>query len=262
MELGIKGRRALVTGASRGIGLAIARALAGAGVDVALIARDAPRLERYAAELRAQHGVRAVGLAGDLSTLDGVRTAASAAQAALGAIDILVNNAGAIPAGPLESLSDEALRQAWDLKLFGYVRMARELLPGMRERRFGRIVNVIGLAGRQPSAGYLWGGPANAALMNFTKGLAQAVGRDGIRVNAINPGPIATERWTEMMRVAAERSGRDLASLEASAAAGVPLGRIGQPDEVADLALFLCSERAGFLHGALIDLDGGLCAAL
>ena len=262
MELGIRGRRGLVTGASRGIGRGIARTLAAEGVNLALVARDVDALDALADELASEFDIQCVGIAADLAQVTGIEHATREAESGLGGIDMLINNAGAIPAGTLDSVSDEDLVAAWDLKLLGYIRLARVLVGPMRERGWGRVINVIGLAGKQPSAGYIWGGPANAALMNFTKGLAQTVAGDGIRVNAINPGPIATERWTTMLEVAAKRSGRPLDEIIKGAASSVPLGRVGEVDEIADLVAFLCSERAGFLHGAVIPMDGGMCAAL
>ena len=262
MELGIRGRRALVTGASRGIGLAVAEGLAAEGVDVALVARSRDLLERAAGAIEDGQGVRAVAVVADLSGLDGVRAAAREAAAALGGVDILINNAGAIPVGSLSALEDSEVLAAWDLKLHGYVRMARELLPAMQEQGWGRIVNIIGLAGKQPSAGYIYGGTANAALMNFTKGLALAVAKDGVLVNAINPGPIATDRHTEMNQARAREAGLALEEIEARQSRAVPMGRVGRPQEVADLAVYLSSERCGFVHAAVVPVGGGLGASL
>ena len=148
----------------------------------------------------------------------------------LGRADILVNNAGAIPAGTLESIDDETWRTAYDLKLWGYIRLSRALLPAMKRRRSGAILNIIGNAGRQPSAGYIAGGPANAALMNVTKGLAAEAGPHGVRVNAINPGPIRTERRIAMNAVRAREQGLSPEDAERGAARGIPLGRVGPPE--------------------------------
>jgi NAD(P)-dependent dehydrogenase (short-subunit alcohol dehydrogenase family) len=198
MDLGLRGRTAVVTGASKGIGLAIAEGLAAEGVHLAIAARGREALEQAARRLADTHGVRVEPFAADLSTEAGVAGLADFALATFEQIDILVNNAGAIPAGTITSLDDETWRRSYDLKLWGYIRLARALLPGMRARRRGAILNIIGNAGRQPSAGYIAGGPANAALMNFTKGLAAEAGPDGVRVNAINPArsaPSGSGRW-------------------------------------------------------------------
>lgn len=257
MELGLRGKTAVVTGGSKGIGLATARALAAEGVSLAIAARGREALERAAREIADAHGVQVEPYAVDLSDAGGVRGLGDFAVERLGRVDILVNNAGAIPAGTIDSLDDETWREAYELKLWGYIRLTRALLAGMRQRRSGAIVNIIGNAGRQPSAGYIAGGPANAALMNFTKGLAAAVGPEGIRVNAINPGPILTERLRAQAERRARDSGRDVAEVEAQQAHGIPLGRVGLPEEVASVAVFLASDAASFVHGAIIPVEGG-----
>lgn len=257
MELGLRGKRAVVTGASKGIGLAIARALAAEGVSLVINARGAELLERVAHELADAHSVSVEPFAADLAHADAVQGLATFASERLGGVDILVNNAGAIPAGTLATIDDELWRSAYDLKLWGYIRLSRALLPAMQTRRSGTVLNIIGNAGRQPSAGYIAGGPANAALMNFTKGLAAAVGPDGVRVNAINPGPIRTERMRAMAEQRAQASGEPLATVEAAQARGIPLGRVGTPEEVANVAVFLVSDAASYVHGAIIPVEGG-----
>jgi NAD(P)-dependent dehydrogenase (short-subunit alcohol dehydrogenase family) len=262
MELGLRGKTAVVTGANKGIGLAIALALAAEGVDLAIAARGSDLLERAAREIADAHGVRALPYAADLSTRDGVTGFAEFAMDAFGRVDILVNNAGAIPGGTIESLDEDTWRNAYDLKLWGYIRMARALLPQMQQRRSGAVLNIIGNAGRQPSAGYIAGGPANAALMNFTKGLAMAVGPEGIRVNAINPGPIRTDRIHQLAEQQAKARGITVEEAQAGQAAGIPLGRIGEPEEVASVAVFLVSDAASFVHGAIIPVEGGATAGV
>jgi NAD(P)-dependent dehydrogenase (short-subunit alcohol dehydrogenase family) len=262
MELGLRGKTAVVTGANKGIGLAIARALAAEGVDLAIAARGKDLLERAAREIADAHGVRVEPCVADLATAEGVAGLAEVAMLTLGRVDILVNNAGAIPAGTIDSLDDETWRRAYDLKLWGYIRMVRALLPQMRERRSGAILNIIGNAGRQPSAGYIAGGPANAALMNFTKGLAMAVGPEGIRVNAINPGPIRTERLRQLAEQRARARGVSVAEEEAAQGRDIPLGRVGTPEEVASVAVFLVSDAASFVHGAIIPVEGGATAGI
>lgn len=262
MELGLQGKRAVVTGGSKGIGLAIAQALAAEGVDLALAARGRSELERAAREIADVHGVRVEPFAADLAEAATVRAFAEFAAERLGGVDILVNNAGAIPAGTLDALDDDVWRRAYDLKLWGYIRLARALVPAMRERGSGAVLNIIGNAGRQPSAAYIAGGPANAALMNFTKGLAAEVGPDGVRVNAINPGPIRTDRMRQMAEQTARERGVDVTTVEAGQGRGVPLGRVGTPEEVANVAVFLVSDAASYVHGAIIPVEGGLTAGI
>ncbi|MBI2760911.1 MAG: SDR family oxidoreductase [Chloroflexi bacterium] len=262
MELGLRGKSAVVTGASKGIGLAIARALAAEGVHLAIAARGREELERVAREMADAHGVQVEPYAADLSSEEAVRGLAEFALSRLKQVDILVNNAGAIPAGTINSVDDETWRRAYDLKLWGYIRLARALTPGMRERRSGAVLNIIGNAGRQPSAGYIAGGPANAALMNFTKGLAAEVGPDGVRVNAINPGPIRTDRIRQMAEQRAKAEGIDPAAALSAQARGIPLGRIGEPEEVANVAVFLVSDAASYVHGAIVPVEGGATSGI
>lgn len=262
MELGLRGKTAVITGASKGIGYAIARALAAEGVDLTIAARGREDLERVARELSDAHGVRVESYPADLSRQDAVRGLAESALATFDHVDILVNNAGAIPAGTIDSLDAEVWRSAYDLKLWGYIGLTRELLPGMRARRSGSILNVIGNAGRQPNPTYIAGGPANAALMNFTKGLAGDAGPHSIRVNAINPGPIRTDRMRQMAEQQARARGVDLAQIEAGQSRGIPLGRVGTPEEVATVAVFLVSDAASYITGAIIPVEGGLTATI
>lgn len=209
-----------------------------------------------------EHGVLAEPYAADLATAEGVSGFVEFAMARLGHVDILVNNAGAIPAGTLSSLDEQTWRDAYELKLWGYIRLTRALLPQMLARRSGAIVNVLGNAGRQPSPGYIAGGPANAALMNFTKALSLGVGGDGVRVNAVNPGPIRTDRMRTMAAQAAAARGVAIAEVEARQGDGIPLGRVGTPEEVANVVVFLASEAASYVHGAIGPVEGGLTAGI
>jgi NAD(P)-dependent dehydrogenase (short-subunit alcohol dehydrogenase family) len=257
MELGLRGKVAIVTGASKGIGKAIAEALAAEGVHLALCARGQSLLEEVAAALRQRTDVQVLPVAADLSTLAGVQTLVRATLHQFGSVDILVNNAGAIRPGSLLSKPDEDWQTDWALKVFGYVRLTREIFPLLRDKGGGRIINIIGTAGRQPNAGYLAGGGANAALMNMTKALADEGAPCNILVNAINPGPIRTERWDMMMnRLAAERH-EPPQEVEAVWLRDNPLKRPGEPEEVAALAVFLASARASYINGVIIPVDGG-----
>jgi NAD(P)-dependent dehydrogenase (short-subunit alcohol dehydrogenase family) len=258
MELGLRGKTAVVTGASKGIGRAIARALADEGVDLAICARTKADIERTAAEVADATSVTVHPFPADLSRAEDVEQFAAFALECLERVDILVNNAGAIPPGTIDSLDDATWHTAYDLKLWGYIRLTKALLPGMRRRGSGVVLNIIGNAGRQPSAGYIAGGAANAALMNFTKGLAADTGPHGIRVNAINPGPIRTERHTTLMAARARAAGISIEEAERESARGIPLGRAGLPEEVAAVAVFLASDAASYVHGAIIPVEGGL----
>ncbi|PYO26851.1 MAG: short-chain dehydrogenase, partial [Candidatus Rokuibacteriota bacterium] len=172
-------------------------------------------------------------------------------------LDILVNNAGAIKGGDFLKTPDEEWLHGWSLKLLGYIRMAREILPHMQRQGGGRIINVVGAAARNPSMTYMMGGTANAALINFTKALADLGARSNVLVTAVSPGPVKTERWDNLARQQALAVGRDVETYVKEQNAGMPLGRIALPEEVADLVCFLASERAKFLTGITITVDGG-----
>jgi len=266
MDLGISGRRAVITGGSLGIGRATAAALAAEGVDVAIVARDRARLERVADELSSgaasNAGGRVVAVAGDMGSAGDILRVVDEANAALGGIDILVNNAGSSPAGRIEDLEDEAWLKAFELKFMGYMRMCRAVLPAMRERGWGRIVNVIGGGGHSPRPGYILGGSYNAALFNFTRALGKSAAPDGVLVNGINPASIDTDRWQTLLAQRTAFEGRTAEEINAEVVADIPLGRLGRSEDIAALAAFLCSEQAAFIAGALINADGAAAGGL
>jgi NAD(P)-dependent dehydrogenase (short-subunit alcohol dehydrogenase family) len=257
MELGLEGKIALVTGGSKGIGRAVAHALAAEGAQVMICARDSGALDRAAAEIKAATGRSVLPMAADLSELPAVARVAQAAVSRLGRLDILVNNAGAIKGGDFLATPDAEWLSGWSLKLLGYIRMAREVLPQMQRQGGGRIINVVGAAARNPSATYMMGGTANAALINFTKALADLGARWNVLVTGVSPGPVKTERWDSILHQQAAASGKDLEAYTKEQNATMPLGRIALPEEVADLVCFLASARASFLTGITITVDGG-----
>jgi NAD(P)-dependent dehydrogenase (short-subunit alcohol dehydrogenase family) len=257
VELGLKGKVAVVTGASKGIGKAIAAALAAEGVNLALCARGQALLTEVATTLHQRTDVQTLPLAADLSSLEGIRSLVQATVQHFGTVDILVNNAGAIRPGSLLTKPDADWQEDWSLKVFGYVRLMREVFPLMQQQGGGRIVNIIGTAGRQPTAAYLAGGGANAALMNMTKALADEGAPYNILVNAVNPGPIRTERWDMMMAGIAAQRGCTPAEAEAQWLRDNPLQRPGEPEEVAALVVFLASAPASYINGVVIPVDGG-----
>jgi NAD(P)-dependent dehydrogenase (short-subunit alcohol dehydrogenase family) len=251
MDLNLRGRTALVTGGSKGIGLACAAGLAAEGCEVMIVARDPAGLAQAAKTTHART------LSADLSTLAGIESMIASANAALGRIDILVNNAGSIRAGAFLDIPDAQWLEDWNLKLLGYVRAARAVIPLMQKQGGGTIVNVIGSAARQVIPNYLVGGAANAALVNFTKGLADFGAQHNIYVKAASPGAVATERWENRMKLEAKAEGKTYEEARAARISAYPLGRIVEPEEVADLVCFLASSRSDMLNGISINIDGG-----
>jgi len=254
MELALRGKTAIVTGGSKGIGRATALGLAAEGASVLVCARGREALDETAGLARQNEGARVAALQADLTKPDDIRRVAARCVEEFGGIDILVNNAGSARPGEFQRISDADWLDDWQLKFFGYVRMAREVLPHMERGGGGVIVNVIGTGGLAPSRGYMVGGSANAALNHFTKALAQEGAERGVRVVGINPGPILTERLRIFVGRAAQARAQ---SVEEALRHITPLKRPGRPEEVADLILFLVSARAAFIHGANITIDGG-----
>ncbi len=252
MDLGLKGKTALVTGGSKGIGRAVAEALAAEGCALHLAARTEADLARAQGEIEAAHGVAVAIHPLDLSLGDNARRLA----AAVGEIDILVNNAGAIPGGDIVAVDEATWRRAWDLKVHGYINLIREIYPAMCARGRGVIVNVIGNAGARPRAGYIAGSVGNAGLMALTLALGAESLDHGVRVVAINPGPIETERLVALQRTAAERELGD-AERWRELMKRLPAGRPGTPEECAQVVAFLASERASWISGCVIPVDGG-----
>ena len=253
MDLHLKGKTALVTGSSKGIGRAVAELLAAEGCSLHLTARTESDLDGVAETIRSTHGVAVTTHPLDLSE----RGAAADLASTVDPIDILVNNAGAIPAGSLDNVDEDMWRVGWDLKVFGYINLIRAVYPMMRERNDGVIVNVIGTGGERPTAGYIAGAGGNASLMAFTRAMGGKSPDDGIRVVAVNPGPVQTERWETQSRRRAELEGHDPDTWN-DHQPDMPFGRICQPGEVADIVAFLASDRSSYISGTVVTIDGGL----
>ena len=257
MELGLRGKTAIVTGGSLGIGRAIARELAQEGVSVVIIARDASRLQATASEISCETNSLCAPISADLTDSAQLEAALAEAQRMLGHIDILVNNAGATPMGRIGDTGDDVWMKSINLKLMGYMRCARILTPPMRARKWGRVINIIGRSGHQPRPNYITGSAVNASLLSFTLALAAECAPDNVLVTGVNPGPIATPRWDTVVAQGAADMGRSAAQENAAAIATVALGRVGTAEECSGLVAFLCSDRAGFITGTNIDIDGG-----
>lgn len=257
MDLGLEGKVALVTAASRGLGYAIALELAAERATIVLSARDEERLASATRSIREMTGVDAVAIRADCTVAEDVCHLVTETEHRFGQIDILINNAPGPTEAPFITLSDAAWREAIDTKLLAMLRCAREVLPGMMRRRFGRIVNIVGTHGRQPHAYAVAAGVVNAALLNLTKALAELGAPANVLVNAINPGPIETDRLTYLAERKAEELGRTVAQAKQVFAEEILLRRFGSPREVAAAVAFLVSERASFITGTILDIDGG-----
>ena len=253
MDLGLRGKSALVAAASRGLGRAIAEELAAEGADLTVCARGADALAEAADALRAA-GARVTAVAADLTEPAEVERVVRAATEAYGRVDVLVTNTGGPPAGPFESHSAEAWRQAIAQNLESVLNLVRHVLPGMRERRWGRIVNVTSIAVKQPVDGLILSNSLRAAVTGFARTLANEVAADGVTVNNALPGYHRTRRVEELAaRTAASGGGDAVARWERE----IPMGRLGDPREFAALVAFLCSERASYVTGTSITVDGG-----
>ena len=256
MKLGLEGKVVLVTGGSKGIGLACARAFATEGARVAIASRNEENLDRARQELYRQR-FEVLTLRGDLSQPRDAQAIAESTERQLGPIHVLVNSAGAAKRFMLDAYNAEAWQDGMNAKYFPYVHAMDAVRPAMIERRKGAIVNIIGMGGKMAQPVFLSGGSANAALMLVTVGWASALGRYGIRVNGINPGSTLTDRVQAGIRAEAQSQGINEAEALERSQSKIPLGRFAKPEEVAAVALFLASDQASYVTGAVIPMDGG-----
>lgn len=252
MDLELSGKTAIVTGASKGIGRAVAEALAEEGCTLHLVSRTEADLNAVRDDLNTRFGAQATVHALDLSKEADVAKLTAAA----GDCDILANNAGSIPAGDLTRLDNTAIKSAWDLKVFGFLGLIREIYPKMCERGSGAIVNVIGMAGERPRAAYIAGSMGNAALMQMTRALGAESYDHGVRVVGINPGPVETERLVRQAKINADMQFGD-ESRWRETHKDLPGGRPGRPEEIGWLAAYLASDRASWISGTIVMADGG-----
>lgn len=258
MELGLKDRKAFITGASRGIGRAIALAFANEGINLALFGRDEQRCAEVAGELRARHpGLCVIVVRLDFEQPEAVKPAVEKAARELGGVDILVNCAGGAYRGRLAEIPDEAWERYFKAKPLGLIRMTRETLPYLKQSDQGRVINISGTRGREPEAHSMMSGPINFGTLSLTKAMANEFGPFGITVNAIAPGSTATRRWTELVNITARERNTSPEEAERYLLREVPLGKVITPEAVADLAVFLASARAGLISGCAINVDGG-----
>jgi 3-oxoacyl-[acyl-carrier protein] reductase len=262
VDLGLKGRPALVAAASRGLGKACATSLAAEGASVAICARDRGALEAARDEIAEATGSTVVAVPADVSVEEDVMRFVREGTEALGGCQILVTNAGGPPTGRFEELDDDAFREALDGLFFSTLRMARAAIPSMREAGYGRIVVISSIAVKQPVPNLILSNAARAGVVGWARTLADEVAAEGITVNAVMPGRVDTDRVRWLLERSAEAAGRTVEEEGRVQAAAIPMGRFGQPREVGDLVAFLASERAGYLTGCSILADGGLYRGL
>jgi 3-oxoacyl-[acyl-carrier protein] reductase len=257
MDLGLKGRTALVCGASAGLGRAIAEALAAEGADIAICSRSEERIGAARDEIAHATGAKVIAVAADLAEPAGVERAVAAAVEGLGRIDILVTNTGGPPSGPFEAHSAEDWRRATAQLLDSVVNLVRAVLPGMKERRWGRILNVTSITVKQPVEGLIISNTVRAGVTGFAKTISNEAAPFGVTVNCMLPGYTRTERLVDLARANAKRSGGSVDDAYAAWEREVPMGRLGEPGELGALAAFLASEKAAYITGQSVAVDGG-----
>lgn len=262
MDLGIRGKVALVAASSRGLGRASAAALAAEGADLVLCARGESALRATAADIRRESGVRVVDIVADVATQAGIDAVLSAAAREFGRVDILVTNGGGPPAGPFESHAPEAWDAAVRATLTSVVELVRGVLPGMRERRWGRIVNITSIAVKQPVDNLILSNSVRAAVTGFARTLANEVAPHGITVNNVMPGFTRTARVEELAARTATLKGTTPDAAFAAWESQIPMGRLGEPAEFGAMVAFLCSALASYTTGASIPVDGGWIKSL
>lgn len=263
MDMGIKGKRVIVTGASRGIGRETARQFLEEGARVLICGRNAATLEKTRGELAAATGGEIHAVVADMIRPADIAKLVDAAKEKLGGVDVLVNNAGQMYSGRFNVMTDEGLKEQFETKLFGFLRAIRLVHPLMKAQRWGRIINIIGGAGKEPDPYMFGSGITNSGLLNITKSLSTEFGEDNVLVNAVCPGWVATNLWQrnaqglqQELGVKTDEEARRLAARKNA------LNRFGKPEELANAIVFLCSERASYITGVSLNLDGGRLKSL
>ncbi len=262
MDLGLSHKVALVAAGSRGLGRAVAEELAAEGASLLLCARDSRTLDETAAAIAKTSNAHVLAIPADVTVTDDIKRVVDSGIDRFGRIDILVTNAGGPPAGRFEQLTHEQWEEAIRLTLFSAIELTRQVLPGMKERRWGRILNITSIAVKQPVENLLLSNSLRAGLTGFARTLANEVAADGITVNNIMPGYTRTERLDELAQMMAEKQGISADEFRGKWEKEIPMGRLGEPREFAALATFLVSERASYITGTSIQVDGGWIKSL
>ncbi|HML18597.1 MAG TPA: SDR family oxidoreductase [Bryobacteraceae bacterium] len=262
MDLGIKDRVALVAASSSGLGKAVALGLAREGAKLALCSRNPPTLHQTAGEIRRDTGVEVLAVPVDVTDEEEVHSFVNGVLEQFGRIDICVTNAGGPPAKPFDSISVDEWRRAIDLNLMSTLFLAREVLPGMRDRGWGRLITITSLTVKQPVDGLILSNSVRAAVAGLVKSLSNEYAAHNVLVNNVCPGYTATDRLKDLSSALAEQSGATIEKIERQWTAQIPLGRLARPDEFADAVVFLASERASYITGQSILIDGGFAKGL
>ena len=258
MDLQLKGKSAVISGGSVGIGLAVAHALAAEGVDICILARDRPRVEREAAGIARAHGVRALGISADVSSASEITQAVARISELFGAVDILINNAGTGTSETIMEAPDEKWQHFWDLHVMAAVRLSRALVPLMRKKGGGVIINNASICAKQPLGYEPIYNTTKAALAMFSKCLANELIKENIRVNTVNPGLVLTPDWRKTAGVLTQGTSTTVDQyLDKIARDSAPIGRFATPEELAHFFVFLCSPRASYCVGSGYYVDGG-----
>lgn len=262
MDFGLKDKVALVAASSQGLGRAVAEELAAEGASLVLCARDAQILDQTAAAIAERSNTRVLAVPADVTVTEDIKRLVNAGIERFSHIDILVTNAGGPPAGRFDQLTREQWEQAIRLTLLSAVELARQVLPGMKERRWGRIINITSIAVKQPVENLLLSNSLRAGLTGFARTLANEVAPDGITVNNVLPGYTRTERLEELAQMMADKHGITSSEFRGKWEKEIPLGRLGEPRELAAMVAFLASERASYITGTSIQVDGGWIKSL
>ncbi|AHJ31346.1 SDR family oxidoreductase [Nodularia spumigena CS-584] len=261
MDLGLKGKVALVTGASAGIGLAVAQTLAQEGCKLVICGRGLEKIQQTERLLIQENAnLEILSLVADVHKAEDSQNLVNAALNKFGKIDILINNSegASFASDAVETLSDDDWRLVFEAKLMGYIRMTNLVLPGMKNQNWGRIINIVGTSGKEPSPRLIKSGVANAALMNFTKSVSSQTAKFNVLMTTVNPGLIDTPRHRQYLEIAAQEENQSVDVIKSRIAGKIPVGRLGSSDEVANLVVFLASECASYITGVTISIDGGL----